>query len=219
MINEIKNLLAQAWHLAARRKYAILIFVLCVAALTVAIFPHDASWLSSLISTENSSAEDAARFLSLWGDFQTGTLMVVVLLLLGGKFLKKIHWQRVAIACLLAAILAGLTTNVISFATGRPRPYMNIKDGFYGFEKDYTHHSFPSGHSTTAFATATTLSVAYPPIAIPALAAAGAVAWSRLSLNRHYPTDILVGSSIGILFGILLGTAARRIKDGAKPPL
>lgn len=209
MISESKYLLSQAYHLACRWKYQILTSIICIAALTIALFPYDKFFLSSFLVKENSPAENAARALSLWGDFQTGTCIAVLLLFLAGKIFKKEYWRRVAIACFLAASLAGITVNCISFAAGRPRPYVKIEDRFYGICKSYSFHSFPSGHSATSFGTATMLSVAFPPLAIPALLTASSIAWSRMALNRHYPSDILAGSFIGILCGILLGAAAR----------
>lgn len=59
--------------------------------------------------------------------------------------------------------------------------------------------SFPSGHATLAFSTASMLALQYKSwyVAIPAYLWAGTVAWSRLYLGKHYPSDVLVGALIG----------------------
>ncbi|WP_394995453.1 phosphatase PAP2 family protein [Emticicia sp.] len=62
-----------------------------------------------------------------------------------------------------------------------------------------TNGSFPSGHTTAAFATATSFTLAYPKwyVAVPAYTWASMVAYSRLHLGVHYPSDILGGAIIG----------------------
>jgi undecaprenyl-diphosphatase len=67
--------------------------------------------------------------------------------------------------------------------------------------------SFPSGHSTTAFAVALSLGSFYPEIMPLLLVLAVNVAISRVVVGMHYLTDVLVGSGMGAL----LGYAAFRI--------
>lgn len=59
--------------------------------------------------------------------------------------------------------------------------------------------SFPSGHTADAFATATSLSLAFPKwyVIVPSFVWAGAVGYSRLDLGVHYPSDVLAGAVIG----------------------
>jgi undecaprenyl-diphosphatase len=69
--------------------------------------------------------------------------------------------------------------------TRRPRP-----EGGEG--------SFPSGHAAAAFAEATTIASYYPNLRVPLYTWAAGVAASRVYLGRHYLTDVLVGSALGI---------------------
>jgi membrane-associated phospholipid phosphatase len=60
-------------------------------------------------------------------------------------------------------------------------------------------YSMPSGHTSIAFATATSLSMAYPKwyVIVPSFAWASAVGYSRMHLGVHYPSDVVAGAIIG----------------------
>lgn len=62
-----------------------------------------------------------------------------------------------------------------------------------------TGYAFPSGHASSAFALATTLTVQYHKryISVPAYLWAGSVGYSRIYLGKHYPTDVLAGAIVG----------------------
>lgn len=74
--------------------------------------------------------------------------------------------------------------------------------------------SFPSGHTTSAFAAATALFLVHRRYGFAALLFAALMAFSRLYLFVHFPTDILIGAVIGILCAwgavAIVGGVARR---------
>ena len=69
--------------------------------------------------------------------------------------------------------------------------------------------SFPSGHSTTAFAVAMSLGSFYPEIMPLLLLLAANVAISRVIVGMHYLSDVLVGSGMGALLGYVAFRFAR----------
>lgn len=63
--------------------------------------------------------------------------------------------------------------------------------------------SFPSGHTAVSFAAAGVLALRKSKLAIPALILATLIAFSRLYLYVHFPTDVLCGIAVGLLCAVL----------------
>lgn len=89
-----------------------------------------------------------------------------------------------------------LLTTAIKKIVRRPRPFNNIKINAISRPSSY---SFPSGHTSSAFTTATALSQAYPKwyVVVPSYLWAGSIGYSRMYLGVHYPTDVGVGALLG----------------------
>ncbi|KAF0094137.1 MAG: glycerophosphatase [Puniceicoccaceae bacterium 5H] len=81
----------------------------------------------------------------------------------------------------------------------------------YGPSSSYHLQSLPSGHSATSFGFSTAACVLAPAWAIPVTIAAGSVAWARMERNRHWPSDVLLGGSLGASWGLIIGIAGRRL--------
>jgi undecaprenyl-diphosphatase len=64
-------------------------------------------------------------------------------------------------------------------------------------------YSFPSGHSITAFAVATSLGLFYPQLLAVLLTGAFLIAASRIILGMHFLSDVLVGCALGVLLGLV----------------
>ena len=210
MFRNVQRLLAHAGRIASERRATLAWLLLVAAAGCALLLPHDQAWHQQ-IATQREPWHSIAQRLSWWGDYWTGTLIITAALWLAGAAFRQPRWRAAALACLLGATLGGIEVNIVRFATGRPRPRAHQPDGGYGPRfGDYC--SFPSAHTTTAFATAGALAVALPPVGVPLLLGAGGVGWSRMCLNQHYPSDVWTGAWVGLLNGAVLGFAARRCR-------
>ena len=152
-----------------------------------------------------------AGWLSKYLDFIPGILLPAFIVWIIGYLMKKRTCRIVAIAFLSASILAGIIGNIMRTSAGRPRPHTELTDGFYGpsFSGDY--HSFCSCHAITLAAAAITIAIAVPRLKTPMIILTIALAWARIYLHRHYPSDAFLGMALGIVFGIIFGMGARRV--------
>lgn len=109
------------------------------------------------------------------------------------KALQHKGWEMVGSLAINTVVTEGL-----KYAINRTRPYEKYPTEVfpYSIEND---GSFPSGHASMAFATATTLTIEFKKwyVAVPAYAWAAGVSYSRLYLGEHYPTDILGSAVVG----------------------
>ena len=88
-------------------------------------------------------------------------------------------------------------TFALKYSIQRARPY-DTYSFIIPLQKENTP-SFPSGHNNMAFNIATQLSLYYPKwyLIIPSFIYAGMVAYSRLYLSVHYPSDVFAGAIVG----------------------
>jgi undecaprenyl-diphosphatase len=109
-------------------------------------------------------------------------------------------------------IAATLVNGPLKFAWRRDRPAIAFKGGGEPLLPLPRTFSFPSGHSASAFAFATGASMALPAAAPVLLPAAGTVAYSRVHTGVHYPSDVAVGATVGVLSGIAGAKIVQRLR-------
>ena len=91
----------------------------------------------------------------------------------------------------------------LKYIVGRDRPYERYPDRVHPYSLEDSP-SFPSGHTATAFALATSLSIRYPKwyVIAPTALWACSVGISRMNEGVHYPSDVLAGAALGAGFAV-----------------
>lgn len=97
-------------------------------------------------------------------------------------------------ALLTCAVLCNLVLKPI---VGRYRPCHNVSS-LPLLVRRPVDYSFPSGHTISAFAAATVIFHFHYGLGVAALVLASLVAFSRIYLFVHYPTDVLAGVVLGL---------------------
>jgi len=102
---------------------------------------------------------------------------------------------------LAASMISGGITWALKMAVGRSRP--NKDEGAHDFNPFGGDHSFPSGHTTQAFAVASVIAAHYDSVAVDVLAygLATTVAYSRMHTDSHFLSDVAAAALIGTAVG------------------
>ncbi len=129
------------------------------------------------------------------------TIGLVIFLLAASLIKKSEKLRRIFYRMLAVLIIAALTSFTLKNVIVRERPFKLYPD----IEKlsQAGSYSFPSGHTLEAFAIAVALSIFFPKkrFIFPLILWASLVAYSRMALGVHYPSDVLAGFLIGSLIG------------------
>src|SRR5579863_6534066 len=142
------------------------------------------------------------RWLQLWmvaatrgGDGWLWYAMGVVIALAGGPGRFR------ALAAAVIAVGVGIALQLtLKRACGRKRP-RTLAPHCWTTLLPPDKFSFPSGHTTTAFAVAASLGVFYPGLLPGLLFCAASVALSRILLGMHFLSDVLAGAALGSALG------------------
>ena len=126
-------------------------------------------------------------------------------LYLGGVLLKDDRARETARLTLKSLLHATVVSWALKHIFRRQRPYVeNGVDRWFNHERGSDYYSFPSGHTTTAWSVATVIAGMYkdkPAVPIICYSLATLVGLSRLSENKHWTSDVLVGAVLGYSIG------------------
>lgn len=159
-------------------------------ALALAAHPADRTVTSHMIASDgledmfDAGAASGSAWLQVGGAFGTYVF---------GRRFGNPAVESVGASLVRAQLLNTLLTQSIKVAVHRTRP-------------DQGHFSFPSGHASATFATATVLERTFGwKFGVPAYGVAAYVAGSRVQGNHHYASDVIFGAAVGIVAGKTVG--------------
>ncbi len=114
-----------------------------------------------------------------------------------GEINKDAKTKKQAYEQIGSLAIGTIIAEALKKGINRERPFQKYS-GIYPYQYE-TGESFPSGHTTIAFATATTISLQYKKwyVVVPVYVWAASCGYSRLYLGEHYTTDVLAGAAIG----------------------
>ena len=167
---------------------------------------------------------DIMSWLSYLGKGWVQALFCLILIAIGLIIKKDEKIVNAGKMGIYAVAASGILSQIIKHIIGRPRPKVLEAFGFTlgpsiipGFD------SFPSGHATSSFAFAYTLSTFFPWMRYLLYGYALLVCISRIYVGAHFPTDVFAGILLGTWTGRMVATKGiEGLKEAAKkfgPPI
>ena len=123
--------------------------------------------------------------------------------------------RKTGLAMGIALVLGLIFCNfLLKPLVNRPRPFKVLEDMGIIVQlliKEPGPHSFPSGHTIASFEAGVAMLLGNKKLGIPAFILAILIAFSRLYLYVHYPTDVIASIILGTLFAFIGHFVAKKI--------
>ncbi len=177
-------------------KKAILFTVLALAAALTMIYTADIK--VALYFNEHTQLRPFFEIVTFFGRADIFLIFSVIVYLVFRK--KDPKKAKTAKGLFLSIALSGIAVLTLKSIFARYRPKMLIEENLYGFnwfDIGYSVASFPSGHTTTAFAVFVYLALVYRKYALLLWSIALLIGFSRVVLGAHYPSDVIAGAVLG----------------------
>lgn len=202
------------FHLISKTKYFLIPWIAFILLAGITLISYSVSEIHLAVNTHNNGFLD---FIMPWVTLGADGWTIVVACLL------MFAWHRraglfISLACLLTSSITWALKTTLFYGEPRPKYYFtNIEkfDLHYvpGVE-NWLYDSFPSGHTTVAFAFFFSIAICVRPKKIAAMlfVAALAVGYSRIYLSQHFLLDVFFGSIIGTIGTLIVFAEATRRK-------
>ena len=211
--SNLKQAFTKPFHMSGKNWATIGKFALVLGGL--AFFDRPIQRWALNLRNSNSGLHTVSRYVTNFGGPYEGYTLGA----LGayGFLFNNVKMQTTTLLALQSYITGAAVQAVVKFVTGRQRPQAVSRNNEVGSptfkgpsatlrdaEGNKLNGSFPSGHTTVAFAAATVYALEYsdkPWVPVLAYTAASLIGFSRLTENKHWATDVLAGAALGYLTG------------------
>lgn len=156
---------------------------------------------------KSSTMDTVMQIITLLGNWGFIWIVITVLLLVSKNY--KISGLKLLLALLMCTVLGSV---ILKPLIARPRPF-TLDSSVSLLIATPSDFSFPSGHAMSAFAAATIIFFTDHKYGLFAFILAVLMAFSRLYLYVHYPSDVICGAIMGVLVALL----AKYIVDCSTP--
>jgi hypothetical protein len=211
--SDLKQQVTAPFHTSKKTWKKVGAFALLTGAVAFADVPIQKQ--AFRLRNNSETVRKVSRFITNFGGpYETYTLASLAAY---GLLFKNEKTLNTTLLATQAYITGGMIESIAKYLTGRQRPsYYGVdtmgRPTFHGpfsvagreYNGQTVSSSFPSGHTTVAFAAATVFAMEYrnkPWVPVLAYSAASLIGISRITENRHWPTDVLVGAALGYLSG------------------
>lgn len=183
-------------------KKALLLSIATLILIAVSYFYADqavAQWCHAHLTQ---SEKEIFLFITKFGESTFYLIGFALATLLLRFYWKETTWANRSLFLFASVAVSGIVVDIIKVIAGRFRPSELFEKGLYGFDffhLDRALTSFPSGHTTTAFALAVAITYLWPRLSLIGWLFALSVGISRIAITAHYPSDVLGGALTGAI--------------------
>ena len=185
-----------------------------VAGAGVLAYTQDEKIQKYFVGHQSETADNLSKY--VFEPFGRFAPVLIGSLYLGGRLAKDNRLAGTSLTAAKAFVVSAVAAGIVKQLTHRHRPYQDDIPDHANWDGPFSsieYTSFPSGHATSAFSMATVYAMEYSStIWVPLLSytLATGTAVSRLYDNKHWASDVVIGSALGFVTGRFMWKQSRK---------